>query len=138
MEGQHNDCGALMVVATKETRVFHSYCEVTMSSSITQRTRPPFTQRIILTNNAVVSIGTIDQNEAQEDTSLQLQGIQEPHENDVLMGRGGKNNQHIGNEKLRDLARERCDKYHIASKKGKSEISRELVRLVREMKPPGR
>jgi hypothetical protein len=62
----------------------------------------------------------------------------EPHENDILMGRGGKNNQHIGNEKLRGLARLQSDHYRMASKKGKSNISRELVRQVRLMSPPGR
>eukprot|EP00521_Asterionellopsis_glacialis_P008046 CAMPEP_0195283752 /NCGR_PEP_ID=MMETSP0707-20130614/2196_1 /TAXON_ID=33640 /ORGANISM="Asterionellopsis glacialis, Strain CCMP134" /LENGTH=417 /DNA_ID=CAMNT_0040342979 /DNA_START=158 /DNA_END=1411 /DNA_ORIENTATION=+ len=62
----------------------------------------------------------------------------EPTENDILMGRGGKNNQHIGNEKLRDLARGRCEDYRMSSKKGKSYISRELVQRVREMIPPGR
>lgn len=61
-----------------------------------------------------------------------------PHDNDVLMGRGGKNNQHVGNEKLRALARQRCDNYRFSSKKGKSLMSRELVKLVRGMSPPGR
>ncbi|CAJ1966928.1 unnamed protein product [Cylindrotheca closterium] len=69
---------------------------------------------------------------------IKLSGIPEPHDNDVLMGRGGKNNQHVGNEQLRSLARGRSMDYQNASKKGKSSISRELVRIVREMKPPGR
>jgi len=62
----------------------------------------------------------------------------QPHENDVLMGRGGKNNQHTGNEKLRRLARLESKHYRIASKNGKSCISRNLVKLVRCMSPPGR
>ena len=72
------------------------------------------------------------------DHDIKLSGIHEPHGNDVLMGRGGKNNQHVGNEQLRTLARGRSMDYQNASKKGKSSISRELVRIVREMKPPGR
>mmetsp|Transcript_10617 Transcript_10617/g.17574 ORF Transcript_10617/g.17574 Transcript_10617/m.17574 type:complete len:292 (-) Transcript_10617:253-1128(-) len=64
--------------------------------------------------------------------------MHEPHENDILMGRGGKNNQHIGNEKLRGLARLQSENYRMASKKGKSNISRELVQQVRVMIPPGR
>lgn len=59
-------------------------------------------------------------------------------QNDILMGRGGKNNQHSGNDQLRALAREECRNYRTASKKGKSYISRELVRSVRGMHPPGR
>ena len=61
-----------------------------------------------------------------------------PHENDVLMGRGGKNNQHSGNEKLREFARRRSEDYRAATKKGKSDISRELVRLMRQLKPSAR
>lgn len=67
-----------------------------------------------------------------------MEGITSPHENDVLMGRGGKNNQHSGNEKLREFARGRCEDYRIACKKGKSDISRELVRLMRQLDPPAR
>lgn len=50
----------------------------------------------------------------------------------------GKNNQHSGNDQLRALAREQCQNYRRSSKKGKSYISRELVRAVRELNPPGR
>lgn len=57
---------------------------------------------------------------------------------DVLMGRGGKNNQFRGNEKLRLLARKRCREYQKATKKGKSQISRELVDAIRLSNPPGR
>ena len=62
----------------------------------------------------------------------------EPHENDILMGRGGKNNQHSGNEKLRELARGHCEEYQQSTKKGKSNISRILVQQVRELDPPAR
>ena len=61
-----------------------------------------------------------------------------PHGNDILMGRGGKNNQHVGNEQLRSIARTQRDTYRLSSKKGKSHISREIVAYVRSMNPPGR
>jgi hypothetical protein len=73
--------------------------------------------------------------------SLQTKAIEtpvEPHKNDILMGRGGKNNQHIGNETLRSMARLEAENYRLASKKGKSLISRELVLKVRSLDPPGR
>lgn len=67
------------------------------------------------------------------------QEIITPHENDVLMGRGGKNNQHPGNEQLRDMARTMRDRYKASAKKGKSNMSRELVQQVRDLNPkPGR
>lgn len=64
--------------------------------------------------------------------------IAEPHENDVLMGRGGKNNQHSGNERLRGLARVHCQQYRSSSKKEKSNLSRELVKQMRSLDPPAR
>ena len=44
----------------------------------------------------------------------------------------------MGNEKLRELARQVADKYHGSSKKEKSYLSRSLVQKVLEMDPPGR
>ena len=61
-----------------------------------------------------------------------------PHKNDVLLGRGGNNNKHTGNENLRNLARERAYQYSRSTKKGKSELSRKLVKHVRDLDPPGR
>jgi hypothetical protein len=71
-------------------------------------------------------------------TKQEMSGIRMPRENDVLMGRGGKNNQHLGNENLRNLARDRSEAYRKATKKGKSDLSRELVVLMRALDPPGR
>lgn len=51
---------------------------------------------------------------------------------------GGKNNQHIGNEKFRELARAQAYRYNGASKKEKGIIARDLVVAVRSLKPPGR
>lgn len=68
---------------------------------------------------------------------VEAKGIQ-PHKNDILLGRGGKNNMHVGNEKLRELARKVADQYHRSSKKEKSYLSRSLVQKVLEMDPPGR
>lgn len=62
----------------------------------------------------------------------------DPHENDVLLGRGGRNNQHSGNNMLRQFARAEGDNYRVASKKGKSALSRLLVRQMRELDPPAR
>lgn len=50
----------------------------------------------------------------------------------------GNNNKHIGNEKLRKVARTKADLYKTASKKEKSDISRGLVTHIRNLDPPGR
>jgi hypothetical protein len=61
-----------------------------------------------------------------------------PTDTDVLMGRGGKNNMHIGNEKLRQMARAKVNEYKKACKKGKSHMSLELVAQVHALSPAGR
>mmetsp|Transcript_12531 Transcript_12531/g.23515 ORF Transcript_12531/g.23515 Transcript_12531/m.23515 type:complete len:552 (+) Transcript_12531:734-2389(+) len=61
-----------------------------------------------------------------------------PHKNDVLLGRGGNNNKHVGNEMLRLMARSLAPEYCKATKKQKSNMSRELVHRIRNLSPPGR
>lgn len=61
-----------------------------------------------------------------------------PHQNDILMGRGGNTNMHAGNQSLRGMALSLREKYKASRKKEKSMISRELVRKVRDLAPPGR
>ena len=45
------------------------------------------------------------------------------NENDILLGRGGKNHEHHGNEQLRKIARSNVHDYKAATKKGKAIIS---------------
>lgn len=52
--------------------------------------------------------------------------------------RGGKNNQHSGNEKLRQYAKEEGANYRCSTKKGKSAISRDLVQKMRDLNPSAR
>lgn len=61
-----------------------------------------------------------------------------PNKNDVLLGRGGKNNQHSGNEQLRHMARELSDTYAAAPKRNKPAIAWLLVTKLRTLNPPGR
>lgn len=70
--------------------------------------------------------------------SNEQQGVAQPHENDVCLGRGGTANKHSGNEKLRQLARLQSENYRGSSKKGKSSISRLLVKQMQELDPPSR
>ncbi|CAB9510724.1 expressed unknown protein [Seminavis robusta] len=74
------------------------------------------------------------QQEAQNQTTMTIT----VHDNDILMGRGGKNNMHIGNEKLRQLARAKASKYIKADKREKSLMSLDLVAQVHAMTPAGR
>jgi hypothetical protein len=61
-----------------------------------------------------------------------------PHAHDILMGRGGRNNQWSGNELLRQFASELCGIYSKASKRAKPTIAWVLVTKMRSLQPPGR
>lgn len=64
--------------------------------------------------------------------------VAHPNENDVLLGRGGRNNQWSGNENLRTMARNMAHAYAVASKRHKPSIALQLVQQVRVLQPPGR
>ena len=70
--------------------------------------------------------------------ALQERMLIVPHENDILMGRGGTNNLHIGNQKFRKLAERKIIQYSTCSRKEKPTIYRGLVLEVFNMTPPGR
>lgn len=61
-----------------------------------------------------------------------------PHENDVLLGRGGKNNRWSGNEMLRTLAKDMADRYAQAHKRDKPGLAWVLVTQMRQLNPPAR
>jgi hypothetical protein len=56
----------------------------------------------------------------------------------LIYSRGGKNNSHIGNEKLREMARNVTEVYKSASKKEKTKMAWDLIQRVKALKPPGR
>jgi hypothetical protein len=64
--------------------------------------------------------------------------VLQPNENDVLLGRGGRNNQWSGNENLRIMARNMAHAYAVASKRNKPSIAMVLVNQIRNLDPPGR
>lgn len=58
---------------------------------------------------------------------------------DVLCGRGGSINSHPGNRVFRGWIAQRKESYNLAeSKAGKSSITAEILRTVRDQNPPGR
>lgn len=58
--------------------------------------------------------------------------------NDVLCGRGGATNSHIGNRAFRLLVGKYKDKYLNAKKKEKPNVAAEVVNNIRKLDPPGR
>ena len=65
--------------------------------------------------------------------------IRTPHEHDVLSGRGGGINAHLGNVQFREWVKVRKNDYNLApSKIEKSRVAQEVIDLVRNQKPSGR
>jgi len=65
---------------------------------------------------------------------------EELHPNDVLIGRGGGTNHHLGNIMFREMVKERKQQYRNEdTRRGKQELAREIIDWVRyEQDPPGR
>ena len=67
-----------------------------------------------------------------------LQDIQLPGVNDVMCGRGGGTNNHIGNIRFRQLVNGHKLRYLAATKSEKPMVSKEVVTIWRGLQPPGR
>lgn len=68
-----------------------------------------------------------------------IRRIRQPHPHDILCGRGGSINNHVGNKVFRDWVHERKDHYNLAvNKQEKARVSREVINLVKNQDPPGR
>mmetsp|Transcript_37111 Transcript_37111/g.42343 ORF Transcript_37111/g.42343 Transcript_37111/m.42343 type:complete len:376 (-) Transcript_37111:199-1326(-) len=67
-----------------------------------------------------------------------MSGIDYPGMNDVMCGRGGGTNHHIGNIRFRQLVNEQKLRYLAASKVDKPKVSTEVVQIWRALNPPGR
>lgn len=65
-------------------------------------------------------------------------GIKEPHENDVMYGRGGGTNHHPGNKRYRKMVEERKVTYVNSKRLDKPLVALEIIREWRGQWPPGR
>ena len=84
-------------------------------------------------------------NRGKNDASYALSGngavkrIRTPHPHDVLSGRGGGINSHIGNKTFREYVKERREAYTLAgSKAEKARVANEVIDLIKSLDPPGR
>jgi hypothetical protein len=67
-----------------------------------------------------------------------LKGIKEPHEHDVMYGRGGGTNHHTGNKRYRQLVEDRKLEYVNSKRLDKPLVALEIIRNWRGQIPPGR
>ena len=67
-----------------------------------------------------------------------LTNIEKPTSNDVLCGRGGSSNRHLGNMHFRELVAANKKTYVGLTKKQKMLVARKIVEMVHNTSPPGR
>ncbi len=71
-------------------------------------------------------------------TNWPLKNIKEPHDNDVLYGRGGGTNHHAGNKRYRKMVEGRKMDYVNSKRLDKPLVALEIIRQWRAQDPPGR
>lgn len=67
-----------------------------------------------------------------------LKDIKDPHDNDVLYGRGGGTNHHPGNKRYRKMVEERKLDYVNSKRLDKPLVALEIIKYWRSQEPPGR
>lgn len=67
-----------------------------------------------------------------------LRAIKDPHDNDVMYGRGGGTNHHPGNKRYRKMVEDRKLEYVNSKRLDKPLVALEIIRLWRAQTPPGR
>jgi hypothetical protein len=67
-----------------------------------------------------------------------LKDIPQPHQHDVLCGRGGGTNNYLGNSNWRTLVASNKELYVTLPRKKKMLLSKSIVNAVRSQNPPGR
>eukprot|EP00542_Grammatophora_oceanica_P022939 CAMPEP_0194033110 /NCGR_PEP_ID=MMETSP0009_2-20130614/5899_1 /TAXON_ID=210454 /ORGANISM="Grammatophora oceanica, Strain CCMP 410" /LENGTH=511 /DNA_ID=CAMNT_0038673731 /DNA_START=373 /DNA_END=1908 /DNA_ORIENTATION=+ len=72
------------------------------------------------------------------DQHVQTTNIPEPHPNDVICGRGGSANKHVGNYNFRALVQANKEMYVTLTKKQKMMVARKIVETIRNQHPSGR
>lgn len=77
-------------------------------------------------------------NKKERKTNWPLKSIKEPHDNDVLYGRGGGTNHHEGNKRYRKMVEGRKTDYVNSKRLDKPLVALEIIRQWRAQDPPGR
>ena len=64
--------------------------------------------------------------------------IKEPHDNDVLLGRGKFASEHPGNILFRQIVWELKEEYYVARKNEKTKMVHRIIDKIKSLDPPGR
>eukprot|EP00980_Cylindrotheca_fusiformis_P000610 scaffold154_cov129-Cylindrotheca_fusiformis.AAC.27 len=67
-----------------------------------------------------------------------LRNIKDPHDNDVMYGRGGGTNHHPGNKRYRKMVEDRKLEYVNSKRLDKPLVALDIIRVWRAQLPPGR
>jgi hypothetical protein len=99
---------------------------------------PPYDMRTSPQHANNVVSGTVSSSSELNLSQSHGVSVSTINDNDVLCGRGGTTNQHIGNRKFRTLVKQHQRSYLKCKKKEKPAVASKIVKMIREMNPPGR
>ena len=112
-------------------------CSNKSSRAIISSSEEAAAEMMLASNNKRRKISD-DASSSRDDPSFSTNNISHPGPNDVMYGRGGATNAHIGNKKFRCIVESLKSKYLHAPRNEKSEIAMDAVALWRRFDPPGR
>ena len=116
-----------------------SFCTLCMASSSNQRDGCEKTRHNHTVSTSIQKIPKMASAAPQVNyANYPLKDIPQPHPHDVLCGRGGGTNNHIGNSHWRMLVAANKQLYITLPKRQKMLLSRSIVNAVRSQNPPGR
>lgn len=112
-------------------------------SFVSPNTSTDSSEVCVLVNVEVESGETVEITTSTDDdeakyTDWPLEGIKDPHPNDVLYGRGGGTNHHPGNKRYRRLVEDRKVDYVNSKRLDKPLVALEIIKGWRSQKPSGR
>eukprot|EP00546_Thalassionema_frauenfeldii_P008110 CAMPEP_0178910832 /NCGR_PEP_ID=MMETSP0786-20121207/9321_1 /TAXON_ID=186022 /ORGANISM="Thalassionema frauenfeldii, Strain CCMP 1798" /LENGTH=678 /DNA_ID=CAMNT_0020583137 /DNA_START=148 /DNA_END=2181 /DNA_ORIENTATION=- len=97
----------------------------------------PSTSTLSDDERVIVTPGSTEKSDKSTENPRPI--IEEPHDHDVLCGRGGSINSHPGNERFRQLVEKKKRVYLTARfKREKRLIANGVLSEIRSLKPPGR
>jgi hypothetical protein len=95
-------------------------------------------QWVSMRKNKKPFVVTLPEPPTPEEPDESFEPVLAPHDHDVLCGRGGLTNHHLGNAWYRQLVRSNRELYKKSQKHTKLLIAKAIVNHVQEQDPPGR
>jgi hypothetical protein len=128
--------GSWSVLDDKEAAEFIICCIFDALLQSSSSSSPPASSEDL--KSLIPSIGSAELSQFLDFSKPSTTPVEEPTEFDVLFGRGGMTNSHVGNKRFRDIISLHRPDYVRAVKIEKPNVARRIVAAIRGGDPPGR